>query len=272
MIILFMKKNIDRLFLIVGLTLLMLCSCESKRGNEALPTAKLEAVLYDYHLTQVIVNDLPSRQRYKKVLYFDYVYDKHGVTKAEVDSSLVYYARYPEGLADIYTRLSERIEADLKRLADEDTPLKVREAKPVVGDSADLWYDVRFVEMNASPLMGNRYSLTIPTDTNFKAFDRLVWGGEVRFLDDAVDSLHKYLFLDLKVTYMNDSVVTADTLLYASGQFSVEVCDSAIVKSIDGMAYLKSSNPRERLLILSPSLMRYRHQEGALVDDSDSIK
>lgn len=266
-----MKKWINRLFLIMGGVLLMFSSCADRRGAEVLPTSKLEAVLYDYHLAQVIVNDLPSSQRYKKELYFDYVYDKHGVTKAEVDSSLVYYARYPEGLADVYTRLSERIETDIKRISDEDKPLKVREAKPVVGDSANLWYDVNFVEMNASPLMGNRYFLTIPTDTNFKSLDRLVWEGKVLFLDGMVDSLHKYIHLNLKVTYMNDSIASVDTLLYASGQFAIEVCDSAIVKSINGAAYLKSNNASERLLILSPSLMRYRHSSTLMVD-STSIK
>ena len=91
------------------------------------------------------------------------------------------------------------------------------------------------------------------------------------FLDGMVDSLHKYIHLNLKVTYMNDSITSVDTLLYASGQFAIEVCDSAIVKSINGAAYLKSNNASERLLILSPSLMRYRHSRTLMVD-STSIK
>lgn len=266
-----MNKCTNILILVVGFALFVLASCVGKRGGTVLPTGKLEAVLYDYHLAQVIVSDLPSNQRYKKELYFDYVYDKHDVTKAEVDSSLAYYARYPEGLSDIYARLSERIDADLRRLADEGKPLKVRESKPVVGDSADLWYDVCFVEMNSSPLMGNRYTFAIPTDTNFKPLDRLVWGGEIRFLDGAVDSLYKYVHLNLKVTYMNDSIVSADTLLYASGHFSVEVCDSAVVKSVNGTAYLKSRQSFDRLLLLSPSLMRYRHRSANPMAGSTSV-
>ena len=244
----------------VAALLLLLCACTDRRKEQVLPTDKLEAVLYDYHLAQVMINDLPSNQRFKKDLYFEYVYDKHGVTKAEVDSSLVYYARYPKGLSEIYNRLSERIEADIKRLADEEQPLKVRGPIAVVGDSANLWYDVNFVEMNVSPLKGNIYTFSIPTDTNFKALDRIVWEGKVLFLDESVDSLHKYLHLNLRVAYMNDSIVSADTLLCVSGQFSIEVSDSAILRSIDGTAYLKSREADERLLILSPSLMRYRNQ------------
>ena len=249
---------------------LLLCSaCSGKRNDDVLPSAKLEAVLYDYHIAQAIVNDLPASQRFKKDLYFDYVYSKHGVTKAEVDSSLVYYARHPKGLSEIYENLSVRVKADLQRLDNEDKPLPVRQPQPIVGDSANLWYDVLFVEMNASPL-DNRYSLTIPTDTNFRPLDRIVWGGEVVFLDDEVDSLYKYIHLNLRVAYMNDSIVSADTLLYTSGSFSISVTDSAVVKRVDGEAYLKSTDADERVLILSPSLMRYRGSSDTLTVVADS--
>lgn len=270
-----MRRNrANNLVAVVAMALLVLSSCAEKRREGTLPDAKLEALLYDYHLAQVMVSDLPSSQRYKKELYFNYLYEKHGVTKAEVDSTLLYYARKPEGLSKIYVSLSKRIENDLKHLAEVEKPVKVREAVSVVGDSADLWYDVRFVEMNASPLKGNRYHFTIPTDTNFKSLDHIVWGGEVLFLGGEVDSLHRFLHLDLKVTYNNDSIVSADTLLYHSGQFSMEVSNSALLRSIDGTAYFKSSRPDERILLLSPSLMRYRHRAkvsgcgASLVNDS----
>ena len=265
-----MRRSRVHSLLLVSVMALLLCSaCSGKRNDEVLPSAKLEAVLYDYHIAQAIVNDLPASQRFKKDLYFDYVYSKHGVTKAEVDSSLVYYARHPKGLSEIYENLSVRVKADLQRLDNEDKPLPVRQPQPIVGDSANLWYDVLFVEMNASPL-DNRYSLTIPTDTNFRPLDRIVWGGEVVFLDDEVDSLYKYIHLNLRVAYMNDSIVSADTLLYTSGSFSISVTDSAVVKRVDGEAYLKSTDADERVLILSPSLMRYRGSSDTLTVVADS--
>lgn len=268
-----MKRNrANSFFLVVGLGLLMLSACDNKKRYEVLPSAKLEAVLYDYHLAQVIVNDLPSNQRYKKDLYFDHVYDKHDVTKAEVDSSLVYYARYPEGLSVIYANLSKRIEADMKRLEEEEIPLKKREAVAVVGDSADLWYDSRLLQLSSSPLGHSRYNLFIPTDTNFKAGDQLVWGGKAIFLRGGVDTLRRYLHLNLKVKYMNDSIASGDTLLYTSGSFSIVVSDTAVVKSVEGTAYLKSDDAAERLLIVEPSLMRYCMGADTLLVDSALIE
>lgn len=265
-----MKRSLaNSLLLTVVITLLAACSGDRKAS--VLPASKLEAVLYDYHMAQVIVNDLPSNQRYKKDLYFSYVYDKHGVTEAQIDSSLVYYARYPEGLSEIYANLSKRIEADIKRLESEDKPIRAREAVAVVGDSVDLWYDARIVQLTSSPMDNSRYTFTIPTDTNFKAGDRLAWSGKALFLQVGADTLHRYLHLDLKVRYMNDSIASADTTLYASGEFAITVTDTAVVKSITGTAYLKSRNASERLLMVEPSLTRLRGRNVSLVVDSALI-
>ena len=264
------RSNINILLFMVAMVLSVACS--NKRRGDVLPPAKLEAVLYDYHLAQTIVGDLPSNQRYKKDLYFNYVYDKHGVTAAEVDSSLVYYARYPEGLSEIYANLSKRIENDIQRMESENTPIKVREAVAVVGDSADLWYDTRLVQLTSSPLANSRYTFIIPVDTNFKMGDKLVWGGKAMFLQGRVDSLYRYLHLNLKVRYMNDSISSADTLLYTSGSFSIAVSDTFVVKSIHGTAYLKSRDAAERLLIVAPSLMRTRSSNDSLVVDSSVVK
>mgnify|MGYP003313744390 CR=1 FL=1 len=122
------RSSLNRYLLLMGVAMLVLSGCSHRRRAGAIPPEKLEAVLYDYHLAQVMVNDLPSSERYKKDLYFDYIYDKHKVTKAEIDSSLVYYARYPKDLSDIYVRLSARIESDIQRIEEADIPVVTREA------------------------------------------------------------------------------------------------------------------------------------------------
>ena len=54
--------------LLLTVVIILFAACSGKRKGDVLPSAKLEAVLYDYHLAQVIVNDLPHNQRYKKDL------------------------------------------------------------------------------------------------------------------------------------------------------------------------------------------------------------
>ena len=240
----------------------LLASCRNRRPSDVLPPEKLEAVLYDYHLVQVMVNDMPTNERYKKDLYFDYIYDKHEVTKADVDSSLVYYARYPKDLSEIYVRLSERIERDIQRIEEAEVPLVKREAVPVEGDSVDLWYDGSIIQLMVSPL-SNRYSFTVPVDTNFKVRDRIEWGGKALFLNTITDSLRNYLYLNLTVTYDNDSLMVADTLMYATGNYSLVVADTSdvLVKSIKGSAYLKGQESDDRVLLAHPYLLRERKQD-----------
>ena len=205
-----------------------------------------------------MVSDLPSSERYKKDLYFDYVYDKHGVTEAQIDSSLVYYARYPKELSLIYTNMSSRLDRELERVEEGGIEWVKREAVPVSGDTADLWYDVKLIQMTSSPI-DNRYAFTVPADTNFKAGDKIVWTGNVLFFDEVVDSIRHYLYMNLMVKFANDSLLQVDTLLYASGSYLLEVPDTSkwTIKSVEGEAYLKNADAVGRLLLVSPHLMRY---------------
>ena len=257
-----MRRNrANKIWVLLALVVL-LASCRNKRPSDVLPPEKLEAVLYDYHLVQVMVSDMPTNERYKKDLYFDYIYDKHEVTKADIDSSLVYYARYPKDLSEIYVRLSERIERDIQRIEEAEVPLVKREAVPVEGDSVDLWYDVSIIQLMVSPLT-NRYSFMVPVDTNFKVGDRIEWGGKALFLNTITDSLRNYLYLNLTVTYDNDSLMVADTLMYATGNYSLVVADTSdvLVKSIKGSAYLKGQESADCVLLAHPYLLRERKQD-----------
>lgn len=256
-----MFLRINKISLLAITCVVLLSACSGKHNADILPLDKLERVLYDYHLAQVMVNDMPSSERYQKDLYFEYVYNKHGVTKAQLDSSLVYYARYPEGLSVIYANLSDKLKGELSRIDNTDTGWVKREAVSVCGDSADLWYDARILELTSSPL-SNRYSFTIPTDTNFQQGDTIVWEGNVIFLNQSIDSLKHYLYMNLTVEYMNDSLVAADTLMYSSGPYHLQVNDTVeqLVKSIEGSIYLKNNEVSSRILLVSPRLMRY-HRE-----------
>lgn len=253
-----MKRKLRNSLLVASAVWLLLASCGEKVRTDVLLPEKLEAILYDYHLAQVMVSDLPSSERYKKELYFDYVYDKHGVTEAQIDSSLVYYARYPKDLSLIYANMSKRLERELERIEEEGIEWVKHEAVPVSGDTADLWYDARLMQLTSSPI-ANRYTFTVPADTNFKTGDKIVWGGDVLFLDEVTDSIHHYLYMNLQVKFANDSLLQVDTLMYASGSYLLAVSDTSKcpIKSVDGEAYMKSTDAVSRLLLVSPYLMRY---------------
>lgn len=269
-----MKKIVRNSALASCLVLLLLASCgEKHRRADVLAPKKLEAILFDYHLAQVMINDLPSTERYKKDLYFDYVYDKHGVTSAEVDSALVYYARYPEALSEVYENLSVRIKNTQKRLAEEDTQFESHMPVAVVGDSADLWYETR-VKLMYPSVLGNRFNFTVPSDTNFKANDRFEWSGEVMFLPDEADSVNHYLHLSLMAKFANDSVMSVDTMLYTSGAYNLLLTDTlgARLNTLYGNVYYKSKELGHDALLYGMRLMRYRKSAITASSPVDSIR
>lgn len=259
-------------WLVALAALLLLSSCREKQRADVISPKKLEAVLYDYHLAQVMIGDLPSSERYKKDFYFDYIYDKHGVTEELFDSSLVYYARYPKELSVIYEKMAGRLERELRRVEEEGAEMVHREAIGVSGDSADLWYDARIIQLASSPLE-NRYAFTVPADTNFKAGDKIVWEGDVLFLNEVVDSTRHYLYMNLQVKYANDTLRQVDTLLYASGNYLLQVVDTSgwMIKNVSGSAYLKNVDAVGCLLMVSPSLMRYRAAESSVSLSVDTV-
>ena len=267
-----MIRRLRNRLLVLPAVLLLLASCGEKKYADVLPPEKLEDVLYDYHLAQVMISDLPSSERYKKDLYFDYVYDKYGVTKAQLDSSLVYYARYPKTLSQVYVKLSLRLERDLQSLENADRQSTVRKAFAVVGDSADLWYDARLKLLNSSPLI-NRFAFIVPNDTNFKANDRFEWSGQAVFLHDKTDSLERYLQLALTAEFANGSLVSVDTVLYESGPFILHLLDTTGLQlsNLYGNVFYKDNEISSINLLHDIRLMRYRYVEPADTQHVDSI-
>lgn len=262
----------NRIVLLAIACVSLFAACTNKRPSDVLSHKKLEAILYDYHMAQSMVGELPSSERYKKDLYFDYVYAKHGITAAQLDSSLVYYARHPKELSLMYVSLSDRVERDIQRIKEVDVPLVQYKSVPVEGDSADLWFDAHLLHMSPSAV-NNRFSTVVPYDTNFKANDSFEWSGEVLFMNPLPDSLYRYVRLALMVEYDNDSLSTVDTLLYTSGTYHLTIADTMNVKlrNVLGDVYYKGRDTSGDVLLYDMSLMRYRAVPADSLLDATSV-
>ena len=243
--------------------LLLLGGCRLKRPDGILSPKKMEAVLYDYHLAQAVVMELPREERYARDAYMDWCFEKNGITKEEFDNSLVWYTRYPKELADIYQRLSERLDKEYDKaskallLMERNTSFQVSS-----GDSVDLWYLNRVNIMNTSVYM-KRLTFSIPTDTTFHNSDTLVWNIAHTFVAP-FDSIPQSAYLELSV-YYNDSVSATDTLLFCTGKtiLSLATDSSNTITRISGSVnYMDPSDNRSSMLVLSDlSLLRYHRRE-----------
>lgn len=106
-------KGINRIqWCSVVLLAFSLTACKVKRPETVLPDAKMENVLYDYHIAKAMGEEVPYNESYKRVLYIESVFKKYGITQADFDSSMVWFARNPEVLTKIYEKVNVRLKAE----------------------------------------------------------------------------------------------------------------------------------------------------------------
>jgi len=104
------------------LALLVLNSCAknpSKSQPKILSELKMVELLVDTHLADALLfvdNSRSDEKRDKALFYYPSVLEKHGITKARMDSSVVWYMRNPAAYARIYEQVIKNLE---KRQADE---------------------------------------------------------------------------------------------------------------------------------------------------------
>lgn len=253
-------------WLFIGLLALCLASCKVKRPDTVLSNEKMEDVLYDYHIAKAMGEQQSRNENYKRVLYMDYVYKKHGITEAQFDSSMVWLSRNPKELMIIY----EEVNARLKKAKDlVDEMIARRDNKPkasLPGDSIDVWYGQRTFQLTGYPL-NNLYAFDIPSDENFQDKDTLCWKVDYAFFGDtvALDSVH-YPVMAMQVFYEKDTVNTVRQLPH-SGTESIRLWADTLgkIKRIYGFVYFPLQKSNVQVLFDKISLMRY-HAADSLQD------
>ncbi len=270
-----MVKTLHKPFSIVFFLLsFFLGSCKKDIPKGVIQPARMETLLYDYHLAKAIADELPYEERYKQPLYTDYVLKKHNTTQAEFDSSMVWYARHTQELTKIYEAVNKRYKAEQALV---NHLIALRDNKPEMtqpGDSIDIWYDTRLALLTNS-ILTNKLKFDIPADTNFKRHDELVWRMRYTFLPYS-KNLNDTAFVAMYIKYANDSSVQVTKKILTSGVDSIILqSDSAYeMKNIRGFVYYPGKDSTRSLLIDRITLIRYRHPQSDSLEihKTDSIQ
>lgn len=237
---------------------LMLSGCRVRRPSDIMSPKVMESILYDYHLAQAEVLNLPREKRFQRDAYIDWVYQKHHITKEEFEHSLVWYTRYPKEMATIYKNLSNRIADDYQYAADMVARAQKSSADVQSGDSVDLWYLDKLQVMNTSDYM-KRIMFAVAVDTTFYRGDTLTLSFVPAFVrsEPGVPS-SAYVSFSLLYT---DSISTVDTIVRRNGPIDLTLVTDRNVKMnrVEGtVVYLDSTDNRNSVLLMSGmKLMRY---------------
>lgn len=224
---------------LVLLIVLLFSSCKPSIPKDVLSKGEMEDILFDYHLVEAAAATSDSiailSHEYKDVVLKD-----HGVSKAEFDSSMVYYARHTELLHDIYENLEKRLTDEAENNGTSLSDLNKFGSQMAKGDTADVWAgDKAFVLSTASPF--NEQSFSLITDTAFHKGDRVILDFSSQFIFQ--DGMRNGTAL-IAVTFKNDSVAQQYTQISNSQDYTLTIDDrdSLGIKSIKGFFLLGKDN------------------------------
>ena len=255
-----------------SIILLVFCltACQVKRPKTVLSDAKMENVLYDFHIAKALGEDIPYGESYKRVLYIESVYKKHGITQADFDTSMVWYARHPDVLTKVYEKVNQRLKSQRDGI---NHLIALRDNKPkesLPGDSIDVWIWQHVYELTGMPL-DNKIAFILPVDTNFKDRDTLKWTVRFRFNNGKPDSVLAPL-MAMQILYDKDTIndllkikePITETLTLTADTFGK-------IKEVRGFIYYPMQKTVQSLLVDQISLMRYHATDTLFNVKKDSI-
>lgn len=249
----------------IGIVLILLSACKPGVPGKYIQPDDMEDILYDYYVSQGIAS-IPGPNKdsedYRRDMYFNAVLKKHHVTKADFDSSLVYYYTRADKFVDIYHNVQDRLSQDALDLGASEGEVERYTAQSLTGDTANVWEGNRSI-MLIPYAPYNRLQFTQKADTSYHKGDRFMLAFNTSFLYQG-GSKDAIVYLALK--YENDSIVSQVTHFSVSGdtQLRIEACDLK-VKELMGYFYLGEGSEKNtglKLLFLTDiQLIRFHKQE-----------
>lgn len=241
----------------------MMAGCGKEYPDDILLPNKMEDLLYDYQMTFSISSQTTHTETYKKQAGLNYVFTKHGVTKAQFDSSMVWYSRHTEELAKIYENLNKRFDADAKLIAQQVAKRDNQTFVSLSGDTVNIWQDRPLYCLTTSPVT-NRFSFDLKADTTFKPEDTFIWEADYQIFPKTA---HAEVTMGLSVSLSNDSVQGVTQRFMTSGPQKVQLVADGTeeIRNVAGFVYCKPDTLRPFCVVVSNIRLTRLHKKNTAV-------
>lgn len=264
------------LFLVTAMVLLSLVSCKPSVPSQYIQKGKMENILYDYHLAKAMFAQMGT-DSLTLLAYQESILRKYEVTRAEFDSSLVYYTRHAQLLHEIYEHLSDRLSQDIVAQGGVATGLGQYGDNIAGADTASIWHGDRSFVLTPFAA-ANTYSFEAKADTSFHKGDRIILDFDAQFIYQ--DGMRDATAV-MAVTYTNDSVHTEVARISSSSHYHLQVEDSGMlgVKAVKGYFLLSNGSTGYSSTIrvcvcynVKMLRMHVRRETGADTPSADTVK
>jgi hypothetical protein len=185
---------------LTGLTLLLGVGCSS-RPDYVIDDDRMVALLVDVHKAEGIIEvqseQYPSDQEKQQLV--GAVLEKHGVTKAEYDSSLVWYSTHLKNFIRIYNKVRETVNEEQSALARQDSVALLLNPTE---DAALLPLRATYVVLDAQ-YSADTWQAQWQADENLLAGDSVAWYWQMQHLPSGA-----YAVATLTFSYDRDSMTS----------------------------------------------------------------
>ena len=259
--------------------MLLVMACTPSVPSEYIQPGDMEDILYDYYLAQALAKEdrAGGTGDYERSKYFYAVLKKHNITKADFDSSLIYYYSHLDRLMNIYTEVNERLSDKAKALGASVGEIGRYSQYSTSGDTANIWSMASDVMLLPCPTM-NRFDFTIKADTSFYMGDSFMF----QFMSDYLwQNGTKDAVVCIVTKYEGDSIVQSFNHFSVPGltQLHIPAVREKKLKEMRGFIYLgkannsdNDDNTRKILFISQMQLIRFHHKEANETNKTDSVK
>lgn len=223
-------------YLLLGLLIL---SCKPSRPSGILSEDEMEDILVDYHLALAMAELQTGDLQENRYILTQAALKKHGVTEAELDTSLVYWCRHSEKLVKVCERVSERLSFMAESRGVERQEKNPYSYLKTEGDTANIW-NLREGVVIIPNVVDNIYSFSIDADSTYYPGDYFTWAFKTQFLSS---DRYNEAYALLSITYENDSVVGTSQRLSSNRQTEVRLScakdyKDMRIRNVNGTIYM----------------------------------
>lgn len=205
-------RSLYTLFALVVVCLLI--ACKPGQPSDVLSESRMEEILYDYHLAQSAAEASTEDVDKMRYQYVQRVFQKHGITEAEFNTSMIWYAQHAVLMDKMYQRLSQRFEAEAKGLGIGVSETELNANLSADGMEANIWSGRRLLFLSNDPL-SNLLTLTLKADTTFHPGDNYKLGFDAHF----VSTKHRTAYAFLQVFYKDGTNKSAFRLITSESSY-----------------------------------------------------
>lgn len=212
----------------------MACASCIDRPETILTDDQMVDLLVDIHRSEGLL-ELQQSQAHADPQYQQAVMAsvlvKHGVTRAQYDSSLMWYAKHLKLFVRVYSHVEERLEEE-----HEAWNLQVAESRDfdisAAGDSVELWTLRDYLVLDSRLCTSVRF-WEVKADSNYKAGDTLRWAFDVSHMAQG-----QKLMASMALRASEDDYANADSK-YRDNMMTMPVGVTASLIEQDGIQQLE---------------------------------